>query len=143
MIATSSAVVARALRPSSSAVPVPDWICPKAPKSTFVIERFIARPISRVSRVPEAPTRAPLTIRTFWCSEKPAAEAAIPVHAFNSEMTTGMSAPPIGRTKRTPNASEATITPTSSHWDSFPARITVASPSAVAITSAFTTFCPG
>ena len=108
-----------------------------------MIERFIARPISSVSRVPDAPTRAPLTIRTFSCSAKPAADAASPVQAFSSEMTTGMSAPPIGRTKRTPNVSEATITPTSSHWDSFPARITPASPSAVAITSAFTSFCPG
>ena len=115
MIATSSGVVVRAVRPSSSAAPVPVWICPNAPKRTFVIDRFIARPISSVSSVPDAPTSAPLTIRTFSCRAKPAADAASPVQAFSSEITTGMSAPPIGSTKRTPNVSEAAMTPTSSH----------------------------
>ena len=63
-----------------------------------MIERFIALPINSVSRVPEAPTSAPATIRTLLCSTKPVAEAASPVKALSSEITTGMSAPPIGRT---------------------------------------------
>ena len=122
---------------------MPVWICPNAPKRTFAIDRFMARPISSVSRVPDAPTSAPLTIRTFSCRAKPAAAAASPVQAFSSEITTGMSAPPIGSTKRTPNVSEAVMTPTSSHWDSGPTRIAAARPSAAAITIALTGFCPG
>ena len=41
---------------------------------------------------------------------KPAIATAVPVNAFSSEMTTGMSAPPIGSTIITPNASEASTT---------------------------------
>ena len=41
---------------------------------------------------------------------KPAIATAVPVKAFSSEITTGMSAPPIGITIETPNISEATIT---------------------------------
>jgi hypothetical protein len=39
-----------------------------------------------------------------FSSTKPADAAARPVNAFRSEMTTGMSAPPIGRTSRTPKS---------------------------------------
>jgi len=52
--------------------------CPNAPKSTFVIERFIAWPIFIVSKVPLAPTSMPLTIRTLFSSSKPVAAAASP-----------------------------------------------------------------
>ena len=110
MIATSSAS-----RPHRAAVrrpprpPRPVCTAPNAPKRTFASERFIARPMSIVSSVPEAPTSAPATIRTLLWSTKPAADAASPVNAFRSEITTGMSAPPIGRTKSTPKASAATI----------------------------------
>ena len=110
-----------------------------------MIERFIARPISSVSSVPDAPTSAPLTIRTLLCSTKPVAAAARPVKAFSSEITTGMSAPPIGSTNRTPNSERGDDQqPTSSHCVSAPA--TIATPSATsadAITSALTTFWPG
>ena len=109
-----------------------------------MIDRFIARPIISVSSVPDAPTSTPLTIRTFSCRTKPVADAASPVQAFSSEITTGMSAPPIGSTNRTPKASEAATTPTSSHSRLEPdedrdCRAT----SAAAITSALTSFCPG
>ena len=83
------------------------WIAPKAPKSTLVIERFIALPISSVSSVPEAPTSAPEMISTLFSSTKPVAAAARPVKELSSEMTTGMSAPPIGSTKSTPRTSAA------------------------------------
>ncbi len=84
---------------------------PNAPKKTFATERPIARAIISVSSVPDAPTSIPLTISTFWLSTKPVAAAATPVNAFNSEITTGMSAPPIGSTNRTPNRSApSTIT---------------------------------
>ena len=45
---------------------------------------------------------------------KPAMATAVPVNAFSSEITTGMSAPPIGITIETPNASAAKMTTTSS-----------------------------
>ena len=68
-------------------------------------ERFIAFAISSVSIVPEAPTSMPATIRTVFESTKPVADAARPVNALSSEITTGMSAPPIGSTNRTPKSS--------------------------------------
>ena len=82
---------------------------PNAPKRTFAIERFIARAISIVSSVPDAPTSIPLTIRTFECRTNPVAAAASPVNAFRSEITTGMSAPPIGSTNTTPNSAATRI----------------------------------
>ena len=110
MIATSAGVVARTVKPSFEAPPGPAaWIWPKAPKMTFLSERFIARHIISVSNEPEEPTSIPLTIRTSWRSSKPAAEAEIPVQALSREITTGMSAPPIGSTNRTPKASAAAI----------------------------------
>src|SRR6266576_3641015 len=98
MTATSSAVAERTAPPSVSAADAAalglTW--PKAPKSTFAIDRFIARLIRIVSNVPEAPTSMPLTINTLFSSSKPVAAAAMPVKAFSSEITTGMSAPAVG-----------------------------------------------
>ena len=65
----------------------------------------MAWPIIRVSSVPDAPTSAPETISRSLCSTKPEAAAAMPVNELSSEMTTGMSAPPIGSTKSTPRSS--------------------------------------
>src|SRR6266545_555704 len=98
MTATSSALAERTW-PSVAPAAAPaaagaSW--PKAPNSTFATERFIARPISIVRSVPEAPTSMPLTIRTLFSSSNPVAAAARPVKAFRSEITTGMSAPPFG-----------------------------------------------
>ncbi len=73
-------------------------------------ERFIAVAISIVRSVPEEPTRVPATISATLSSEKPAAAAERPVNAFSSEITTGMSAPPIGRTTRLPSIAAATST---------------------------------
>ena len=129
--ATSSAVVARTVRPSSArACPTPVCTCPNAPKSTFAIERFIAFAISSVSSVPEAPTSIPATMRTVESSTKPVAEAARPVNAFRSEITTGMSAPPIGSTNITPKTSARRMSATIAHCSSSPA--TIATPSAAA-----------
>ena len=80
-----------------------------------MIERFIARPIISVSSVPDAPTSMPLTISTLLSSSKPVAAAASPVNAFRSEITTGMSAPPIGSTKRTPKIAAPPTSTQSSH----------------------------
>ena len=96
---------------------------PNAPKRTFAIERFIARPIRIVSSVPEAPTSAPLTMSTFSWSTNPVAAAASPVNAFRSEITTGMSAPPIGSTNSTPNSAAAPISAQITQPCSVPATI--------------------
>src|SRR5262249_31370746 len=48
----------------------------------------------------------PETISTVFESTKPVADAARPGNAFRSEITTGMAAPPTGRTNRTPERSE-------------------------------------
>ena len=64
--------------------------------------RFIALLISMVRIDPEAPTRAPATIRASLPRTKPVTAAAIPVKEFSRAMITGMSAPPTGRTDSTP-----------------------------------------
>ena len=51
---------------------------------------------------PLAPTREPATIKTLFNSNKPAKAAAIPEKEFNNEITTGISPPPIGKTKPIP-----------------------------------------
>ncbi len=73
-------------------------------------DRFIASAISLVRMPPDAPTSAPAMIRASFPITKPAIATAVPVNAFSSEITTGMSAPPMGSTIVTPNASAATIT---------------------------------
>ena len=95
---------------------------PKPPLKMFAIERFIASAIRRVRIVPEAPTMMPATISAELSSAIPAAAADRPVNAFSSEITTGMSAPPIGSTNRLPSSAPATRIPTTkSHCGSVPA----------------------
>ena len=64
--------------------------------------RPIAALISRVSRMPDAPTRVPATMSRFDPSVNPDAATARPVKELSSEINTGTSAPPIGRTKTMP-----------------------------------------
>ena len=64
--------------------------------------------MSTVSSVPDAPTSAPLMISTLLPSTKPVDAAARPVNELSSEITTGMSAPPIGSTNSMPSTSDAT-----------------------------------
>ena len=66
---------------------------PNPPTMMLSTERFIAAAISRVRIVPEAPTSAPAMISVVFSSTKPAIATAVPVNAFSSEITTGMSAP--------------------------------------------------
>ena len=73
----------------------------------FRIERFMASAMSLVRIAPEAPTSAPAMISTGLPITKPAIAAAVPVNEFSREMTTGMSAPPIGRTIVMPKISPA------------------------------------
>jgi hypothetical protein len=51
---------------------------PKPPKTTFKIERFMARHMMIERIVPLAPTSAPVTIKRSLASTKPAAAAAQP-----------------------------------------------------------------
>ena len=73
----------------------------------LITERFIALAIRFVRIAPEAPTSAPAMIRTGLSMTKPAIATAVPVKLFSSEMTTGMSAPPIGSVMVTPKISAA------------------------------------
>ena len=77
---------------------------PTPAKKTLAIERFIASAICLVRIEPEAPTSMPATISAVLSSAMPAAAADRPVKAFSVEITTGMSAPPIGATASTPSA---------------------------------------
>ena len=72
-------------------------------------ERFIALHIT-IDRIrPDAPSSAPAVMSSLFSMTKPIATAARPAYEFSSEMTVGMSAPPIGSTSSTPNASASTI----------------------------------
>ena len=103
----SSAVPVRTGRlVSPSAPPVAVTTEPNALNKMLGSERPMAELIIRVSRMPEAPTRVPATIRRLESSVKPDAATASPVNEFSSEISTGTSAPPIGRTKITPSSSE-------------------------------------
>ena len=74
-------------------------------------ERFIALAIRLVRIVPDAPTIIPATIIAVLFSAIPVAAADRPVNAFSSEITTGMSAPPIGSTIMFPSTAAATRIP--------------------------------
>ena len=73
--------------------------------------------------VPEAPTIMPATISATLSSAMPAAAADRPVNALSSEITTGMSAPPIGSTNMLPSSAAAIRMPTKSHSSVLPATI--------------------
>ena len=85
----------------------------------------------------------PATIRTLFSSSKPLAATARPVKAFSSEITTGMSAPPIGSTKSTPNTSAAATSVQSSHWSCTPLTSATPEPAATSKTTPFTNCWPG
>ena len=106
---------------------------PKPPSSTEAIERFMALAIWSVRIVPLAPTSMPATIKAVLSSATPAAAALSPVKAFRVEMTTGMSAPPIGSTASTPSAPAATSRTMKTSSLSEPATITT--PAAMAMIS--------
>ena len=86
---------------------------PNPPAMMLTSERFIASAISLVRMPPAAPTSAPAMISGVLSMTKPAIATAVPVQALSREMTTGMSAPPIGSVASTPRASAATESTTS------------------------------
>src|ERR1700733_13412479 len=109
-MAASSAAIERICASAAAAVATAVSPVPKPPMMMLASDRFIASAISLVRMPPDAPTRAPATIRAQFPMTNPAIATAVPVNAFSSEITTGMSAPPIGSTIITPNASEASTT---------------------------------
>jgi hypothetical protein len=69
----------------------------------------------------------PATIITGFESATPVAAADNPVNAFSSEITTGMSAPPIGNTTMLPRIAAATRMPRMKRaWECVPAQSTMA-----------------
>ena len=60
--------------------------------------------------MPEAPTSEPATMRILLLMAKPAAQAARPEYEFSRDITTGMSAPPMGITAITPKSRERVTT---------------------------------
>ena len=59
-------------------------------------DRFIAFDMLIERIKPEAPSSAPATIKSLLSSTKPIAAAERPAYELSSEITVGMSAPPIG-----------------------------------------------
>ena len=111
MIAASWAPIEVCGRSSPVPAAPPAGAPPKPANRMLATERFIAVAISIVRIVPEEPTSVPATISATLSSENPAAAAERPVNAFSSEITTGMSAPPIGSTTRLPSSAAAIRTP--------------------------------
>ena len=89
----------------------PETSPPTAPKITFWSERFIPLHIICVRINPDAPTNAPLIIRALFMRTNPVAAAAIPEYELSNEITTGISAPPIGMVSVTPKTAAAISTP--------------------------------
>ena len=110
----SSAVPARTDRPAASG-PSPDAVTtePKALNKMLGSDRPMAWLIMRVSSVPEAPTSVPATMSSVLSRVNPEAATARPVKALSREMSTGVSAPPMGSTKIAPRASDRISTITS------------------------------
>ena len=79
-------------------------VVPTDPKIILAIERFIALHIIRVSINPDAPTNAPQIMSMLLDRTKPVAAAARPEQEFSVEITTGISAPPIGMTNKIPSS---------------------------------------
>jgi hypothetical protein len=75
-VAASSALTCRTVSPSALLV---DWpVAPKAPKSTFASERFIALHMIWLRMIPLEPTRAPEMMRTSFLITNPVIAPAIP-----------------------------------------------------------------
>src|SRR4051795_11372387 len=65
---------------------------------------------------PEDPTSAPVMISAEFPSVNPMPAAAHPEYELSMEMTTGMSAPPIGTMISTPNRNAAAVSSQKAMW---------------------------
>src|SRR5210317_40354 len=82
---------------------------PKPPRITLRNDLFIPLHIIYEKIAPEDPTRAPVIINAVFSKVKPIPAAAQPEYEFNIEITTGMSAPPIGIINKNPIKNETAI----------------------------------
>jgi hypothetical protein len=73
----------------------------------------------------------------------PDAAADRPVNAFSSEITTGMSAPPMGSTIRFPSRAAKTRIPRNTSWDRLPAATSTAQVTAPISSARLMKACPG
>jgi hypothetical protein len=106
-------------------------------------ERFIAFAINCVSSVPAEPTTVPAMIIAALFSTKPSKATASPVNALYKDMTTGMSAPPMGSVMLTPSTSASTKMPVMTAGDEFSCAATRApSASAPMRMMSVRNFCP-
>src|ERR1700675_238941 len=101
--ASSPAVVGDISPAADVVTAVAASVDPNAPNSTFEKDRFIALLIAIARIKPLRPSSAPTMIRMLLSMANPVATAASPAYEMSSDTTTGMSAPPIGNTKRMPN----------------------------------------
>ena len=131
--------------PRSVSPPAGAAISPPNPPATIAgTERFIALAIRFVRIVPDAPTIIPATIKAVLLSATPVAAAERPVNAFSSEITTGMSAPPIGSTTMFPRtAATSRIPRMNSACECVPAARMIALTSATANSPRLITACKG
>ena len=128
------------MAPAAGAATAP----PKPPATIAGTERFIALAIRLVRIVPEAPTIIPATISAVLLSAIPVAAADRPVNAFSSEITTGMSAPPIGSTTMFPSTAAASRIPTmNSACECVPAASTIALTTQIANSTPLMIVWPG
>src|SRR6202171_2475068 len=140
--AASAALVCRTVWSSGPPTgPAAAFVPPNPPATMAGIDRFIALAIRLVRIVPEAPTIMPATIIAVLSSASPVAAAESPVSALSSEITTGMSAPPIGSTTITPSTAAETRTPTISSSDRWPRPIATAHPTETSSSDALSGCC--
>ena len=85
----------------------------------------------------------PPTISAVLSSAMPAAAAERPVSALSSEITTGMSAPPIGSTTMLPSSAAETRISTNRPSDSEPLAIAIAAATAASSSRPLTICWPG
>src|SRR5713226_4751636 len=82
---------------------------PKPPRITLKNERFIALHMMYDRIAPEEPTSDPAMISIGLSSENPMPAAAQPEWLLSIEITTGMSAPPIGMMSRKPSTNASAV----------------------------------
>src|SRR6056300_1380502 len=83
-------------------------VAPNPPKITLKNDLFIPLHIMYERIAPYEPTNAPVIIKAVFSKVKPIPAAAQPEYEFSIEITTGISAPPIGIINKKPIKKETT-----------------------------------
>mmetsp|Transcript_24563 Transcript_24563/g.62534 ORF Transcript_24563/g.62534 Transcript_24563/m.62534 type:complete len:311 (-) Transcript_24563:257-1189(-) len=82
---------------------------PNPPINTSARLRFIAAHIMYDRMAPDAPTKDPAISSSLFETISPAKTPANPEQVFRTQMTTGISAPPMARTKSTPKPPDRAV----------------------------------